>query len=187
MTVPLDDASRASQRTSDGARLPMSKRRFLAPLAAFALLMAPVAQAHEYTLGELMIGHPWSRATVPGVKVGGGYLTIMNHGSQPDRLVSVQVPFAERAEIHESSVEDGVAKMREIEGGVAIAPGATVAFEPGGKHLMFIGLKQALTKGEKLKGELVFEKAGKVEVDFNVEAAGSKPAADAMDHSGHKM
>lgn len=165
----------------------MSKRRFLAPLAALALLVAPVAQAHEYTLGKLMIGHPWSRATVPGVKVGGGYLTIENRGSEPDRLVSVQVPFAERTELHESSVENGVAKMREIEGGIAIPPGGALAFEPGGKHLMFIGLRQALTKGEKLKGELTFEKAGKIEVDFNVEAAGSKPAAGAMDHSDHKM
>lgn len=165
--------------------------RLAAPFAALALFAAAPASAHEYKAGQLMIDHPWSRATVPGVKVAGGYLTIMNHGDKPDRLVSVQVPFAERAEMHESSEEDGVAKMREIEGGVEVKPGETVAFAPGGKHLMFIGLKTALTKGEKVKGELTFETAGKVEVEFAVEAPGSKPAAKmdhdlkGMDHSSH--
>lgn len=157
--------------------------------ATLAIVAATPAAAHEYKAGGLMIDHPWSRATVPGVKVAGGYLSIMNHGDKPDRLVSVAVPFAERAEMHESSVEDGVAKMREIEGGVAIAPGATVAFAPGGKHLMFIGLKEPLTKGEKVKGELTFETAGKVEVEFEVEAPGATAAPSSamkgMDHSGH--
>lgn len=160
----------------------------LLALAAFALIAAP-ATAHEYKAGALMIDHPWSRATVPGVKVAGGYLAIMNHGDKPDRLVSVSVPFAERAEMHESSVEDGVARMREIEGGVEIAPGATVTFAPGGKHLMFIGMKEALTKGQKVKGELTFETAGKVEVEFDVEAPGATAAPagamKGMDHSGH--
>lgn len=161
----------------------------LAILALAALAPAGAALAHEYTLGKLMIGHPWSRATAPGVKIGGGYLTVMNHGDAPDRLIKVEAPFAERAEIHESSVEDGVAKMREIEGGVVVKPGETVEFAPGGKHLMFVGLKAPLTKGEKVKGALVFEAAGRVEVEFAVEAAGAKPAAGGdmkgMDHSGH--
>ncbi|RXF73600.1 copper chaperone PCu(A)C [Hansschlegelia zhihuaiae] len=161
----------------------MIKLRFIAPLA-LALLVAPAA-AHDYNVGGLMIRHPWSRATVPGGKVGGGYLTIMNHGGEADRLVSVTVPFAEKAEIHESSMEGGVARMREIEGGVAIAPGETVDFAPGGKHLMFVGLTKPLAKGEKVKGELVFEKAGKVEVEFAVEAAGAKPSMEGMDHKGH--
>ncbi|MFC3695072.1 copper chaperone PCu(A)C [Chenggangzhangella methanolivorans] len=165
--------------------------RLAAPFAALLFaLSAGAASAHEYTVGKLMIGHPWSRATVPGVKVAGGYFTIMNHGDKPDRLVAVSVPFAERAEMHESSVEDGVAKMREIEGGVEVKPGETVSFAPGGKHLMFVGLKTALTKGEKVKGELTFETAGKVEVEFAVEAPGAAPAPKSgdmkgMDHSGH--
>lgn len=161
----------------------MTKLRLIAALA-FALSVGPSA-AHEYKAGAMMIGHPWSRATPPGAKVGGGYLTIMNHGGAADRLVSVEVPFAEKTEIHESSVEDGVAKMREIAGGVEVKPGETVEFVPGGKHLMFVGLKAPLAKGEKVKGELVFEKAGRVVVEFAVEAPGAKPAAETMDHKGH--
>lgn len=160
--------------------------RLIAPLVV-GLLAAVPAAAHEFKAGQLTIGHPWSRATVPGAKVGGGYLTIKNDGSESDRLVSVSAPFAAKAEIHQSSVEDGVAKMRQIEGGVEVPPGQTVEFAPGGKHLMFVGLKDALKKGEKVKGDLTFEKAGKVEVEFAIEAAGAKPAAgmEGMDHKGH--
>lgn len=160
------------------------------PIAALSLmalaLVAGPASAHEYKAGALVIGHPWSRATVPGAKVGGGYLKIENTGSASDRLVGVSVPFAEKSEIHESSVENGVARMREIEGGIEIKPGETVEFAPGGKHLMFVGLSSPLTKGEKAKGELTFEKAGKVAIEFDIEAAGAKASMDhdmkGMDH-----
>ncbi len=162
----------------------MKTFRFLAPLAL--ALAATVATAHEYKAGDLFVGHPWARATVPGAKIGGGFLTVKNNGSAADRLVAVSVPFADKVEIHESLEEDGVAKMRPVEGGVEIKPGETAEFAPGGKHLMFIGLKGPLAKGEKVKGELTFEKAGKVEVEFAVEAAGAKPDKQ-MDHSKHGM
>lgn len=163
----------------------MPNFRILAAAAALLALALP-AGAHEYKAGSLFIGHPWSRATVPGAKVGGAFLTVRNDGKEADRLVAVTVPFAAKAEIHESLEEDGVAKMRPIEGGVEIKPGETVEFAPGGKHLMFVGLTAPLKKGEKVKGELQFEKAGKVEVEFAVEAPGAKPGKD-MDHSKHGM
>lgn len=163
----------------------MTPSRFLAA-AALAFAMALPAVAHEYKAGSLFIGHPWSRATVPGAKIGGAFLTVRNDGKEADRLVGVSVPFAAKTEIHESLEEDGVAKMRPIEGGVEIKPGETVEFAPGGKHLMFVGLTEPLRKGEKVKGELQFEKAGKVEVEFAVEAPGAKPEMQ-MDHGKHGM
>lgn len=159
--------------------------RFAATAALFFALSG-AAIAHEYKAGSLFIGHPWSRATVPGAKVGGGFLSVRNDGAEPDRLVSVSVQFAAKAEIHESLEEDGVARMRPIEGGLVVKPGETVTLQPGGKHLMFVGLSEPLKQGEKVKGELTFEKAGKVEVEFAVEAPGSKPDKQ-MDHSKHGM
>ena len=169
--------------------------RLISPLILpliLGLVVSASAGAHEFKAGPLLIGHPWSRATAPGATIGGGYLTVTNKGSESDRLVSVAVPFAAKVEIHESSVEEGVAKMRQIEGGIDVPAGKTVELAPNGKHLMFVGLTGALRKGEKVEGELVFEKAGKVEVEFAVEAAGSKPATsmdhggmEGMDHKGH--
>ncbi|MGX5736264.1 copper chaperone PCu(A)C [Bosea thiooxidans] len=153
-------------------------------LAAVALaLSATVAFAHGYQAGPLKIGHPWSRATPAGAKVGGGYLTIENTGSAPDRLVSVSVPFAARAEIHEMAMKDGVMTMRPLDQGVQVPAGAKVEFKPGGYHIMFMELKQQLNQGEMLKGTLTFEKAGSVDVEFKVDAIAAKGGEGG--HKGH--
>ncbi len=153
-------------------------------LAAVALaLSATVAFAHGYQAGPLKIGHPWSRATPAGAKVGGGYLTIENTGSAPDRLVSISVPFAGRAEIHEMAMKEGVMTMRPLENGVEVPAGAKVEFKPGGYHIMFMELKQQLNQGDSMKGTLTFEKAGSVDVEFKVDAIAAKGAEG--EHKGH--
>jgi copper(I)-binding protein len=130
------------------------------------------AFAHEFTVGSLHIGHPWSRATPKGASVGAGYLVIENRGSVADRFISISSAISERGEIHEMAVTDGVMRMRPLAKGVEIAPGMTAKFEPGGLHLMFPGLKRALEKGERFKAKLNFENAGSVEVEFVVEGMG---------------
>lgn len=132
------------------------------------------AYAHEFKLGALDIGHPYSRATVPGAKVAAGYLSVKNTGSEPDRLVSVSSDIAGEAEIHDMSVDSaGVMTMRPVAGALEIPAGATIELAPKGMHVMFMNLKGQLREGEKFKGTLTFEKAGSVEVEFNVEARGS--------------
>ena len=151
--------------------------------AAASLLSAGFATAHEFKAGPLKIGHPWSRATPAGAKVGGGYLSIENTGTAADRLVSVSVPFAARAEVHEMAVKDGVMTMRPLEQGVEVPAGAKVEFKPGGYHIMFMELKQPLKQGEMMKGTLTFEKAGTVDVEFKVDAIAAKGSEG--EHKGH--
>ena len=152
----------------------------------FAILFtvaASAAQAHEYEVGSLKIGHPWARATPKGAAVAGGYLKITNTGTTSDRLTGGTAAFAGRFEIHEMSHEGGVMKMRELPKGLEIKPGETVELKPGSFHLMFMDLKQPLVKDQKPrpKGTLMFEKACKIEVEFAVEAAGASPKG----HQGH--
>lgn len=155
-------------------------------LAVLLLALASTAAfAHEFKVGPLTIGQPWSRATPAGAKVGGGYLTIENTGTTPDRLVAVSAPFAGRGEIHEMGVKDGIMTMRELDKGVEIAPGAKVEFKPGGYHIMFQELKQPLKQGETVKGTLTFEKAGAIEVTFKVEGIGARSASEPAG-GGHK-
>ena len=149
-------------------------------LGIVLVAFASGAFAHEFTLGTLHIGHPWSRATPKGASVGAGYLVIENRGATADRLISVSSAISERAEIHEMAVTDGVMRMRPLAKGVEIASGMTAKIEPGGLHLMFPGLKRPLEKGERFKATLNFEKAGTIEVEFVVEAMGGEPA-----HMGH--
>ncbi len=149
----------------------------------FAATAATVL-AHGYTVGDIEIGHPWSRATPDGAKVAGGYLTIRNTGAAPDRLVSGSFERAGRFEIHEMKVENGVMTMRPLGEGIEIAPGAELKLAPGGYHLMFMDLSARLSEGEKVKGTLTFEKAGSIEVEFAVEGMGARDGGHGASHGG---
>ena len=133
------------------------------------------AEAHSYKLGNLEIGHPWSRATAPTAPTGGGFLKITNTGSTPDRLIAARSPASKSVEIHEMKMEGSVMRMRELENGLEIPPGATVTLAPGGFHLMLIGLVEPLKADTKVPLTLVFEKAGSIDVELAVGAMGSMP------------
>ncbi|WP_217577910.1 copper chaperone PCu(A)C [Mesorhizobium sp. GbtcB19] len=154
----------------------------LALLLLFACI--PAALAHEFKVGDLEIEHPWSRATPPGAKVAGGYFTVVNKGSAPDRLLSITSDISEKAELHAMGVKDGVMTMRPVEGGLEIPAGGKVALKPGAYHLMFTGLKRQPKQGEKFPATLTFEKAGSVKVEFLVEGMGETGSGDMdMDHA----
>jgi len=146
-------------------------------LLASVLLLAGIgaASAHSYKLGALEIGHPWARATPPTAPTGGGYLSVKNTGKTPDRLISVSSPAAEAVQVHEMKMEGNVMRMRELDGPLEIKPGETVTLAPGGMHLMMMGLKEPLKQGEKVPLTLVFEKAGKIDVELVVVAMGASP------------
>jgi copper(I)-binding protein len=141
--------------------------RGLLPLIA-ALVLAGPASAHSFKLGALEIGHPWARETPVSATTGAGYLTVKNTGTEPDRLIAVATPGAEKVEIHQSIDENGVAKMRPVDG-IEIPAGGSIALKSGGYHLMLIGLKEPLAEGMRVPGTLTFEKAGKLDIEFAVE------------------
>lgn len=157
----------------------MNRTLFWGALGAASLLTlqaSPRALAHDTVAGAIKIESPWIRATPGGAKVAGGYLRITNTGSEPDKLVGGSIPLSSRAEVHEMSMQGGVMKMRPVGGGLTIAPGQTVELKPGGFHLMFMDLTGRLMEGEGVKGTLVFEKAGTVQVHFHVGGMGAQAA-----------
>ncbi|WP_294644756.1 copper chaperone PCu(A)C [uncultured Aureimonas sp.] len=160
---------------------------WLAQLAAITVgvaLLGP-AGAHEFNVGDITIDHPSSRPTPPGAKVGVGYVTIRNDGAEADRLIGGSATVAGRFEIHESSLEGGVARMRRVEDGIALEPGATVKLASGGAHVMLLDLKEPIVKGQTFDGTFVFERAGTVPVRFSVDGFGA--AAAAPSHEGHEL
>lgn len=152
-------------------------RSLAAAAVAGGLLIAP-AFAHGYKAGSLVIGHPWARATPAGAPVAGGFLTVENTGTEPDKLVSVSSEIAGRSEVHEMSTKDGMMTMRPVAGGVEIPAGQKVELKPGGYHIMFMQLKGGLKEGESVKGVLTFEKAGAVPVEFKVQSVGAKTGGE---------
>jgi uncharacterized protein YcnI len=146
-------------------------------------MQAQPAHGTSVKVGALMIEAPWIRATPGGAKVAGGYLKIVNHGKEADRLIGGSLPAAGRFEIHEMAMDGGVMKMRPLPKGLEIAPGGSVEMKPGGYHLMFMDLTQGLKAGDTIKGTLVFEKAGKVEIEYTIAPVGSGgPGAGGHSH-----
>ena len=146
--------------------------------ATLGLGIAAPSFAHGYKVGALSIHHPWTRATAPGAKVAGGFFEVKNDGKEADKLIGGTFEGAERFEVHEMKVENGVMSMRQVEGGLTIPAGGSVALKPGGYHVMLMGLKSSLSEGERIKGTLKFEKAGSVDVEFVVEAMSAKDSKD---------
>jgi copper(I)-binding protein len=147
--------------------------------AAIAAVLATPACGADFTVGALQISAPWARATPKGATIGGGYMTITNTGTTPDRLTGSSSPISDKVELHEMSMDNGVMKMRPLASGLEIKPGQTATFKPGGFHVMFVGLKQPLMQGQAFTVTLEFEKAGKVEVDYSVAGIGAQAPVDA--------
>jgi copper(I)-binding protein len=116
----------------------------------------------------------WARATAPGVAVTAVYFTIRNPAARPDQVVTLRSPAGELAEIHETKMSDGIMQMRQITA-ATVPAGGTLALEPGGIHVMLIGLRSPLVPGAKLPLILTFRHAGEVRVDAVVLAPGSDP------------
>ena len=140
-----------------------------------ATLLASPAWAQDYKLGSLEISQPWTRATAPTAKAGGGFVTITNKGTTPDRLIAARSTVSDKVEIHEMKMDGNVMRMRELDKGLEIPPGATVELKPGGYHIMFMELKAPFAKDTKIPVTLVFEKAGSIDIELAVQAIGAQP------------
>ncbi len=150
------------------------------------MLWSPPALAADYDVGSIHISQPWSRATPKGASSGAGYMTITNKGAAPDKVSCVSSDASAQCQIHTMTMEDGVMKMRPVEGGLEIKPGETVTLKPGGYHMMLVDLKHPLEQGQSVKATLKFDHAGTVDVEYPVAGIGA-PAPGAADAGGGSM
>lgn len=153
-------------------------------LAGLTLAIAASVGTAGAETGSIAVENAWTRATPTGAKVAAGYLTIKNNGDQPDRLVSARADFASKTEIHLMNMVDGVMQMRPVSDGLAVPPKDSAVLEPNSYHLMFMGLAAPLEEGETVRGELTFERAGNVNVTFQVMGIGAK-APEGHQHRHH--
>lgn len=146
-----------------------SKLVFAAVLIGFA---APAfAQGAGST--SITVEQPWSRATPAGAKTGAVYMTIDNKSGTADRLTGASSDVADKLQIHEMKVENGVMQMREMSDGLSVPGNGSVVLKPGSYHVMLIGLKKPLTTGETFPLTLTFAKAGNISVTVPVQAMGA--------------
>ncbi|MDX2484533.1 MAG: copper chaperone PCu(A)C [Pseudodonghicola sp.] len=146
------------------------------------LLATPLA-AHDQITDDLHIIHPSIPAPIATAKSAAGYVTISNEGDTPEELIGLRTPFAVSSTLHTTIFEDGIARMRPLSG-VTIAPGEVVNLEPGGMHVMFMGLTGPAHVGNMIPATLVFRHAGDVAIEFMVDPVDGADHST-MDHSGH--
>ena len=147
------------------------------------MLPALLVQAHDYSVGNLHIEHPWSREMPAVAPTAAAYFVVHNKGSDADRLLSASTPVAGKAELHEHIHADGLMKMQQVQN-VEIPAGGEVKFEPMGYHVMLFNLKQQAKDGERFPLTLTFEKAGAVEVEIAVHK--DAPEGSAHDEGHHQ-
>ena len=140
-------------------------------IAAAAIAAVPAA-AHDYTAGDVAIAHPWTRAAGANGN-GAAFMQLRNTGAQPDRLISASTPAARTVELHTMTRDGDVMRMRPVQD-IPVPAGGTVALQPGGFHIMMIGLTAPMNQGGRVPLTLRFERAGEVQVELAVEAAGAR-------------
>ena len=156
-----------------------------------------------------MVDDAYIRSSTAKSTSGAAFMVVMNHSGADDRLIGASSDVADKVELHSHRSDDnGIMRMGEIEGGVAIAADEMHAFKRGGDHLMFMGLKESLVEGAMVPVTLEFEKAGAVEIEVmvdqdrkpnhgkmkhdkmkhdKIEHGDMKHDHGDMDHAGHEM
>lgn len=143
-----------------------------AALGAVATILALPVAAHDYTAGDVSIDHPWTRAAGANGN-GAAFMRLRNTGGQADRLLSATSPIARVVELHTMMRDGDVMRMRPVQD-IPVLPGGTVALQPGGFHIMMIGLTSPMAQGSRVPLTLRFERGGEVQVELAVEAAGAR-------------
>jgi copper(I)-binding protein len=158
-----------------------ARLRHAIALMAVMCGLAGLARAEQAaSIGGITIREAWARATMGQTGTSAVYMTLETSDGQGDRLVAAASPDAGRAELHTSIMEDGVAKMRPL-AAIEVAPGEPTVLEPGGPHVMLVGLGRKLVEGDTLPLSLTFEHAGTVELQVPVRGMGG-----GISHGGHR-
>jgi periplasmic copper chaperone A len=143
--------------------------REAARLALSGMGLAIIWSAAFADTPNIVIQDAWSRPTAPAASTGVIYLVLKNLGADEDRLLEITTNVADSAQFHVTSSAAGIMSMRPVES-LKIAPGATLRAEPGGLHIMLLGLKRPLTPGERFNARLIFARAGKRDISVVVRA-----------------
>jgi periplasmic copper chaperone A len=131
------------------------------------VLPALLATLPAFAEDALEVQAPWARATAGRAPNGAAYLTIVNPGAVPDRLLAASAPVARMVELHTHLMDGGVMRMRPVSA-VEVNPGEPAVLRPGGMHVMLMGLIEPLREGTTFPLTLRFERAGEMTVAVRV-------------------
>jgi copper(I)-binding protein len=158
---------------------------------AAALFVAAVMHSSLPALAHddhgIKVVDAWAKASLAGTTNGAAFVTLSNESGQPDRIVAAESPVAAKVELHTHMMDDGVMKMRPV-AAIDLAAGETMTMEPGGLHVMLLGLTAPLAEGASFPLTLILERSGSIHVEVAVKAANAMGAGHGgmkMDEGGH--
>ncbi|HEU4645271.1 MAG TPA: copper chaperone PCu(A)C [Burkholderiales bacterium] len=122
---------------------------------------------------QVSVEQPWSRATPPGSNIGVGFMQLRNAGAAPERVLGASSPLAGKVEMHVTTREGDVMKMREV-ASFEIPAGGTFELKPGGAHLMLMGLRQPLQEGDRVPLTLTLANGATLPVELAVAPLGAR-------------
>lgn len=132
----------------------------------------------SYADDSIVINNAWVREVPPGTSVSAAYMIIENKGDL-DKLVGISSEAADKVELHTSNVDENAIATMEMIKVLEIPSDTKAELEPGGMHLMLIGLKESLVGKQSVKLELEFSNAGVIAVEVPVKKSAQ------MDHHHH--
>jgi copper(I)-binding protein len=135
-------------------------------------LSAAGAVAGDVKVGDITVEGPWARASAGSARAGAAFMTLNNAGTADDKLIAASTTVADKAELHTHIREGDIMRMRPVEA-IDVPAGGIAELQPGGEHVMLMGLKQPLKEGEAFPLTLTFEKAGPVTIEVTVTGAGA--------------
>ena len=147
--------------------LVINPRSFCLAVLLLALTPAAALAAGSVTHGSITVSDAWARPTIGTSTQGVIYLSISNNGTAADLLTGANTPAAQTTELHTMSMSGSMMQMRAVPS-FAIGPGKTIAFSPGGDHIMLEGVKAPLKAGDTIDLTLHFQAAGDVLVPVPV-------------------
>lgn len=137
-------------------------KSFISLLVAGLLLISTQVFASPLSVEDLYI-----RATPPNSKNSAAFMVIKNTDKKEIKLLSAGSEIADRVELHQHVMEDGLMKMRQVKE-IMIPGGGSVALQPGGYHVMFLNLKQPLEEGQSISLSLSFDNGQQLSLEAPV-------------------
>lgn len=136
--------------------------------AALTLSMVLVAGCSSAAPSKVTVSGAWARPAAVANQPTAAYMVISNGSGQPDALLSASSPDATMVQLHETTTDGtGMTAMHPVDR-VPIPGEGEVTLQPGGTHVMIMGLSKPLPAGATIELDLVFEHAGRVTVTAEV-------------------
>lgn len=156
------------------------KKAFLYLFLLFSLCLTDLFAQET----SIQVEDSWARESPPTVTNGAAYMTLINQGDTADRLIAASSEVAEVIELHAHLMEGNVMQMRQVEA-IEVNPGESTLLEPGGLHVMLIGLTAPLKAGQRFPLTLEFEQAGTIPIEVEVRKMDAHSMHGQDGHQGH--